>query len=319
MLERQMKMIKETKYWVRRGPRWNGVESDPNLLEKKSLDEIRQMKFSEETKHWVRKGPRYDHVGRDSNLLVKKSLDEIMPECQMKFSEETKCWVRKGPKCDGVGRDPNLLEKKSLDEQKLCSGEAPKLENKIGIPEVHASETTNGGMIYFEEPKGTHQPIIGSQVAAETLNATYRLQLESKRAQLELGQPLAEFERFLHAASPVISFSHRCAPCAVCSVSQPTSIFLCKHQMQNNISLRALWNWYQKPGNYGLEVKTVDYNKQKGKPTEIIPFQAHFIPFLSAVQLFGKVRPEKQGGELNSSSAKTLPAKYSPKAIQPSH
>ncbi|XWS68557.1 hypothetical protein CRYUN_Cryun04dG0100200 [Craigia yunnanensis] len=192
---------------------------------------------------------------------------------------------------------------------------APTFENE-SAKVVHASESTNGSMI--EVPKVTLPSINGSQVAAETLNAAYLLQLESERAELEMGQPLAEFERFIHSASPVISFSHRCAPCAVCSVSQLSSSFLCKHQ-KANISLHALWNWYQKPGNYGLEVKAVDYKNQKGTPTEMTPFQAHFIPFLSAVQLFAYLRPEKQEVELNSSSPKALLFKHSVEAIQPGH
>ncbi|XP_021285329.1 uncharacterized protein LOC110417326 isoform X3 [Herrania umbratica] len=186
------------------------------------------------------------------------------------------------------------------------------------IAAVHASESTNGSMIYFEEPEGIPQSIIDSQVAVEALTAAYRLQLESEKAQLEMDQPLAEFERFIHSASPAISFSHSCSKCGVCSVSQLSSSFLCKHQMPS-ISLRAVWNWYQKPGNYGLEIKAVDYNNQKGRPTEMTSFQAHFIPFLSAIQLFGYVRPEKQEVDLNSSSLETLFVKHSPEAIQPGH
>ncbi|GAV89975.1 LOW QUALITY PROTEIN: DUF789 domain-containing protein, partial [Cephalotus follicularis] len=53
-----------------------------------------------------------------------------------------------------------------------------------------------------------------------------------------------------------------------------------------NISLRDVWNWYEKPGNYGLEVKAEDFHKVKGLLSDPIS-HAYFVPFLSAIQLLG--------------------------------
>ncbi|KAH9744376.1 hypothetical protein KPL70_003675 [Citrus sinensis] len=61
---------------------------------------------------------------------------------------------------------------------------------------------------------------------------------------------------------------------------------LCKHQIPNT-SLFSVWNWYKEPGNYGLKVKVGDSQKLKGRLTESASFDAHFVPYLSAVQLFG--------------------------------
>ena len=46
------------------------------------------------------------------------------------------------------------------------------------------------------------------------------------------------------------------------------------------------WNWYEKPGNYGLDVKAKNSWNLKGLLTDSLSFHAHFVPFLSAVQLF---------------------------------
>jgi hypothetical protein len=101
-----------------------------------------------------------------------------------------------------------------------------------------------------------------------------------------MGYPLAEFERFIHSFAPVISSSCAYEKCTVCIDKQPSHSLLCKHQAPN-VSLHVVWNWYEKPGNYGLEVKAEDLQNLNGLHIDSISFHAHFVPFLSAVQLFG--------------------------------
>ncbi|GAY51961.1 hypothetical protein CUMW_138300, partial [Citrus unshiu] len=98
--------------------------------------------------------------------------------------------------------------------------------------------------------------------------------------------PLAEFERFLHSAAPAIASLYQHGKCSLCLGDQLSDSSLCKHQIPNT-SLFSVWNWYKEPGNYGLKVKVGDSQKLKGRLTESASFDAHFVPYLSAVQLFG--------------------------------
>ncbi|XP_058090827.1 uncharacterized protein LOC131237161 isoform X2 [Magnolia sinica] len=134
---------------------------------------------------------------------------------------------------------------------------------------------------------------IGSQMAVEALNEAYRLQMASECVQLATGCPLAEFERLLHSASPVICPAYVLQHCEECSGNQLSfNNSLCKHQIPN-IPLGTVWNWYEKPGSYGLEVKAEDSENLKGLDADGISFHAHFVPFLSAVQLFSHLRDSK--------------------------
>lgn len=127
---------------------------------------------------------------------------------------------------------------------------------------------------------------IGSQKAEQVLNEAYRLQIESESVQVATGSPLAEFERLLHAASPAIFPAYVPKDSEKCSGNQIFHMSLCEHQVPN-IPLIALWNWYEKPASYGLEVKAEDSKCLNVIGTRGISFHAHFVPFLSAVQLFG--------------------------------
>ncbi|KAM2107946.1 hypothetical protein ACFX1Q_024857 [Malus domestica] len=153
-------------------------------------------------------------------------------------------------------------------------------------------------------PRATDEFLIGSQMAVEGLNASYRMQLASELVQLTMGCPLAEFERFIHCAAPVIASSYIHKKCSICLDDQMSHGFLCKHQIPN-LSLRTVWNWYEKPGNYGLDVKADDSKNLNSS----MPFHAYFVPYLSAVQLF---QPQ-------NSCSKTLNATHSSKAAELNH
>uniref|UniRef100_A0A2N9F9N6 Uncharacterized protein n=1 Tax=Fagus sylvatica TaxID=28930 RepID=A0A2N9F9N6_FAGSY len=92
---------------------------------------------------------------------------------------------------------------------------------------------------------------------------------------------LQSLKDFVYSATPAIASSCVYEKCTVCMDDQLSHGFLCRHQIPN-VSLRAVWNWYEKPGNYGLDVKAEDSQNLNGLPIESTSFRAHFVPFLSA-------------------------------------
>ncbi|KAK4751033.1 hypothetical protein SAY87_004515 [Trapa incisa] len=118
---------------------------------------------------------------------------------------------------------------------------------------------------------------------AMAVDHAYMAQLASEALQMETGGPIAEFERLLHLSSPVLYISHSISSCNMCSRNHSSS--LCIHE-RPEISLGCLWEWYQKHGNFGLEVRGKDYNNSKRLGIDRFSFRAYFVPYLSAVQLF---------------------------------
>lgn len=163
--------------------------------------------------------------------------------------------------------------------------EATQLENMNTEVEGRKIETSEDNAACSHKLQDSTQFSIGSQIVVQALDAAYRLQLVSESVQLATGCPLAEFEKLLESATPVVSSSFVYKKCDVCSASQLSHGYLCKHQIPD-MSLNAVWNWYEKPGNYGLDVKAEDSRNLKGLLTDSLSFHAHFVPFLSAVQLF---------------------------------
>lgn len=124
-----------------------------------------------------------------------------------------------------------------------------------------------------------------SSKIAVVLNDAYRAQLASEAVQMATGCPIAEFERLLYSASPVISLPHNFLSCRTCLTDEVVGAPLCRHETPN-ISLGSLWQWYEKHGTYGLEVRAEDFENSKRLGIDRITFRAYFVPFLSAVQLF---------------------------------
>lgn len=173
----------------------------------------------------------------------------------------------------------------TVSSHKITSVENGPSKSESFFVGVHRAKSAQKDDACCEKPKDTPQ-FIGSQKSTEALYAAYKLQLVSQSTQLTMGHPLAEVERFLHSAAPVITSRYVYKTCSVCFDNQKSNGSLCKHQIPN-ISLRAIWNWYENPGNYGLKVKAEDSRNLKSSLTESISFHAYFVPFLSAVQLFG--------------------------------
>ncbi|KAI4347368.1 hypothetical protein L6164_008184 [Bauhinia variegata] len=124
-----------------------------------------------------------------------------------------------------------------------------------------------------------NQDVLGSYSykISQAINDVCKVQKACEAVHIATGGPMAEFERLLHCCSPVI--------CQSPNVIHADGIPLCKHETPD-LSLGCLWQWYEKHGSYGLEIKAQDCKS----PTEVgaccFPFRAYFVPSLSAVQLF---------------------------------
>ena len=121
---------------------------------------------------------------------------------------------------------------------------------------------------------------ICSDRAEQALKASYTSQIASESFQLATGSPIAEFEKLLYSASPVIAPSSF-QQCHVVK-HEPVSASFIKFP-KPSIALRDVWNWYEGPGNYGLQIKAKNPQLEAD-----VSFYAHFVPFLSAIQLFGR-------------------------------
>ncbi|CAO2210472.1 unnamed protein product [Urochloa humidicola] len=116
------------------------------------------------------------------------------------------------------------------------------------------------------------------------VNDAYKVQVAAD-AHLAAGYPITDLETFICSATPVIGH----APCLRsnnCSCDQIVSSSVCQHVI-SNISLRSIWEWYEEPGCYGLEVKALNDVSSKTSCSSGSEFFAYFVPYLSAVQLFG--------------------------------
>uniref|UniRef100_A0A7N0TGG0 Uncharacterized protein n=2 Tax=Kalanchoe fedtschenkoi TaxID=63787 RepID=A0A7N0TGG0_KALFE len=115
----------------------------------------------------------------------------------------------------------------------------------------------------------------------------FRVQVETEAIQAATGTPIAGFEKFLHSASPVILKLDDAFKCQICR-REPTAIpFLCTHEMPSS-SLGSLWEWYERHGSYGLEVREDKCNDPAKSGNHEFGLRAYFVPYLSAVQLFRK-------------------------------
>ncbi|KAH7852492.1 hypothetical protein Vadar_025428 [Vaccinium darrowii] len=119
----------------------------------------------------------------------------------------------------------------------------------------------------------------------QAISDAYRAQLASEAVQMATGCPIAEFERVLSSASPVISLPHSILSCQICLPNEIAGAPLCRHEMPN-VTLGSLWQWYERHGTYGLEVRAKECDSSKRLGIDRVAFRAYFVPFLSAVQLF---------------------------------
>ncbi|KAA8533377.1 hypothetical protein F0562_033090 [Nyssa sinensis] len=125
----------------------------------------------------------------------------------------------------------------------------------------------------------------GLNKIAQAVKDAYRAQLASETVHMAIVCPIAEFEKFLHSATPFICLPYNNMKSQTCSHDEVVGASMWRHETPS-ISLGSLWQWYEKHGSYGLEVRAEDYENSKRLGIDRFAFRAYFVPFLSAVQLF---------------------------------
>lgn len=148
------------------------------------------------------------------------------------------------------------------------------------------------------------------------VNDAYKAQIAAD-VHFSAGYPITNLESFIHSATPVVSHVP-CIRSSNCSWDQEVRNQVCHHDIPN-ISLRSIWEWYEEPGCYGLEVRAEVDLSSKTLSSNSSEFVAYFVPYLSAIQLFGWCRKNMdrnfglQGRQLlkasNSSSSHPVRAK----------
>lgn len=119
----------------------------------------------------------------------------------------------------------------------------------------------------------------------KSIDLSYEYQMMSEHITQAIGSPIAEFEKVLDAMSPVVVQ----VPDKQTYNSDTTSLnksLICNCQIPN-IPLKSIWQWYEEPGNYGLEVKARDLEHSARLGIDRDLFRAYFVPFLSGMQLYG--------------------------------
>jgi hypothetical protein len=146
----------------------------------------------------------------------------------------------------------------------------------------------------------------------KVVNDAYKAQVAAD-VHFAAGYPITNLESFIHSATPVVSHIP-CIRSSNCSWDQKVRNPVCHHDIQN-ISLQSIWEWYEVPGCYGLEVRSESDLSSKTLSSNSSEFLAYFVPYLSAIQLFGWSRKNTdrtsgvQGRELMkaSNSSTSLP------------
>lgn len=104
-------------------------------------------------------------------------------------------------------------------------------------------------------------------------------------AHVSAGYPTTDLEIFLHSATPVIGHVPR-VKMSNSSQDQSVRHSICQ-QYISNMYLRNIWEWYEEPGCYGLEVRDLSDRSSIAPHRTNSEFCAYFVPYLSAIQLFG--------------------------------
>ncbi|XP_038894656.1 uncharacterized protein LOC120083142 isoform X2 [Benincasa hispida] len=163
------------------------------------------------------------------------------------------------------------------------------LEHECEVQKMHGYDTTTLQDHKYEFDVDEHFSCKSSREDAsrmeQAVNNACRAQLVSEAIQIETGSPIAEFERFLHLSSPVINQRPKLRTSEISPRNLPGDVMPCSNET-DNISLGCLWQWYEKHGSYGLEIKANGHENSNGFGADNSAFRAYFVPFLSAIQLF---------------------------------
>ncbi|CAL4931831.1 unnamed protein product [Urochloa decumbens] len=128
-----------------------------------------------------------------------------------------------------------------------------------------------------------HKPELDKIIKA--VKNAYEIQAGSDMY-MSCGHPIASIETFLQSATPVIRKIARTRSKSGMH-GQPVCNQPYRDQMPS-VALRSVWNWYEEPGSFGIEV---EIHRSIIRPSISGTFSrseicAYFVPSLSAVQLF---------------------------------
>ena len=231
--------------------------------------------------HTVKEVSSADFNAQKWKWIPKKSSGLTKSESNSSLSEYSY-----DPKTDSFSHDHDSLPK----ARNTCMDRIEVENHKHGeeiagnLTEDMAKHEVASHMVYECE----NQYILenDSYRIAQAVTETCRVQLACEVVHKATGGPVAEFERLLHFCSPVICRSPDSLGCFTCGQNNFIGVSLCRHEIPE-VSLGGVWEWYEKHGSYGLEIKAWDYENPKtiGGYGQF-PFRAYFVPSLSAVQLF---------------------------------
>ena len=137
-----------------------------------------------------------------------------------------------------------------------------------------------------EQALSSHESVLDKIIKA--VNYSYEIQAASD-IYMTCGHPVADIEIFLQSATPVIGQMPRTTSNSCLQGHQQVGNQPYRNHMPSD-SLRSVWKWYEEPECCGIEVKvqrsfiTCSRSGTYSRP-EIC---AYFVPYLSAVQLFGQ-------------------------------
>jgi hypothetical protein len=137
-----------------------------------------------------------------------------------------------------------------------------------------------------EQALSIHESVLDKIIKA--VNYSYEIQAASD-IYMTCGHPVADIEIFLQSATPVIGQMPRTTSNSCLQGHQQVGNQPYRNHMPSD-SLRSVWKWYEEPECCGIEVKvqrsfiTSSRSGTYSRP-EIC---AYFVPYLSAVQLFGQ-------------------------------
>ncbi|KAG0459075.1 hypothetical protein HPP92_022203 [Vanilla planifolia] len=262
-------------------------------------DESAHLQIGSNDSNSGHQSPKWIPIGRNDLIADKgqiKNLTDFVPDTVLNsprssVSDEILSSVSRD--YFSLSRDGIQVLSPSSRNMDCSSPEEVKLTSQLDCQLCTSSETSSGPSHPSSCPlcqKVKEQLFQGFETdllkIVDAVTGSYKLVIASEEFHLAIGSRLAQIERILSCASPVLE-TGCITSFTACSQNQVILNSTCTHQVPT-ISLQKLWQWYEKPGSYGLEVKLEELHASRRSPNALSEFSAYFAPYLSAVQLFGR-------------------------------
>lgn len=265
------------------------TEVNPSNLESESVN----LNSQEIPTHAGKKECCLDHQKCAEKRKRDKKGKRLPKNCQKRKVNNPSVWRKVGE--DTVSCSEGKKESKAEEPRRLNLGEEQYAavhnhslpeHNKSIHPENESSSSDHDKLSTLKKSKLQCEGLClraASGNISEALNDSYRANQLSEALRLATGSPIAEFERMVNAATPVICPWKEVQSRSSCANEANPS--LCINEIPK-ISLALLWKWYEEHGSYGLEVPSEDFSYSKTTGFHHLAFRAYFVPSLSAIQLF---------------------------------